>query len=54
MSDSSILSLILSMGLGGTAVFYVISGAILVALVFFFLLIISEVIFTSKENVTNS
>jgi len=51
MSDASTLSLILSMGLGGTAIFFIISGAIMIALTFFILLVISEVFFSSKENV---
>lgn len=52
MTDSSLLSLLFSMGLGGTAVFFIIGGLFMVGILFIILLIISEIIFSFKENAT--
>ena len=53
MSESSLLGLLLTTGLGGTALFFIVAGAIMVGLIFFTLLIISDFILSAKENVVS-
>lgn len=50
MADTSIIGLLLSLGLGGTAIYLFLYGMMMLGLVIFTILIINELYHTNKET----